>query len=44
VAVAGKLMSRKTSIGMLDLVEDVDAELALIEEENKIVEVIPPVV
>jgi SPP1 family phage portal protein len=44
VAVAGKLMSRKTSISMLDLVEDVDAELALIEEENKIVEVVPPVV
>lgn len=44
VAVAGKLMSRKTSIGMLDLVEDVDAELALIEEENKIIEVVPPVV
>lgn len=44
VAVAGKLMSRKTSIGLLDLVEDVDAELALIEEDNKIVEVVPPVV
>ena len=44
VAVAGKLMSRKTSIGMLDLVDDVDAELALIEEENKIVEVVTPVV
>ena len=42
VAVAGKLMSRKTSIGILDLVEDVEAELALIEEENKIVEVVPP--
>ena len=44
VAVAGKLMSRKTSISMLDLVEDVEAELALIEEENKIVEVVTPTV
>lgn len=43
VAVAGKLMSRKTSIGILDLVEDVDAELLLIEEENKVIEAVPPI-
>lgn len=42
-AVQGKFMSRKTSIGLLDLVEDVDAELLLIEEENKPVEVPPTV-
>jgi len=44
VAVQGKFMSRKTSIGMLDLVDDVDAELLLIEEENKMDVVVPPVV
>ena len=43
-SVEGKVMSRKTAISILDLVEDVDTELALIEEENKIVEVVPPVV
>lgn len=43
-AVDSKIISRKTSIGILDLVPDVDAELALIEEENKTSEVVPPTV
>lgn len=43
-AVSGKAMSRKTAISILDLVEDVDAELVLIEEENKLAETTPAVV
>jgi SPP1 family phage portal protein len=35
-AVTGKTMSRKTAIGIIDLVDDVDAELLLIESENKV--------
>lgn len=35
-AVEGKTMSRKTAISILDLVEDVDVELSLIEQENKV--------
>lgn len=43
-AVEGKVMSQKTAISILDLVEDVDEELKLIEEENKMVSVVPPVI
>lgn len=41
-AVEGKIVSRKTAIGLIDLVDDHEAEIAQIEEENK-VEAIPPV-
>jgi SPP1 family phage portal protein len=44
IAIDGKFISRKTSIGILDLVEDVDEEMSLIESENKIAEVTGPVV
>lgn len=40
-AVEGKVMSRKTAIGIIDLVDDVDEELELIEKENK-TETVPP--
>jgi len=40
-AVTGKTMSQRTAIGILDLVDDVDAELKLIQEENATTEVIP---
>jgi len=40
-AVAGKFVSQKTAIGLIDLVDDHDAELNQIASENK-VEVIPP--
>jgi len=43
-AVEGKVMSQKTAIGLIDLADDVDAELALIEEENKVADAVPPVV
>jgi SPP1 family phage portal protein len=42
-AVAGKFVSKKTAIGLIDLVDDHDAEIAQIELENKVV-VVPPVV
>lgn len=42
-AVAGKFVSQKTAIGLIDLVDDHEAELNQIALENK-VEVIPPVV
>lgn len=41
-AVEGKFMSRKTAIGIMDLVDDVEEEINLIEEENKVAEVVPP--
>lgn len=37
-AVAGKFVSQKTAIGLIDLVNDHEAELKQIEEENKVVE------
>lgn len=40
-AVQSKIISRKTSVGILDLVEDVDAELKLIEEENPVQQITP---
>lgn len=43
-AVSGKFVSQKTAIGLIDLVDDHEAEIAQIALENKIVEVIPPVV
>jgi SPP1 family phage portal protein len=43
-AVQSKIISRKTSVGILDLVEDVDAELKLIEEENPVQKMTPPTV
>ena len=42
-AVAGKFVSQKTAIGLIDLVDDHEAEMAQIALENK-VEVVPPVV
>ena len=42
-AVAGKFVSQKTAIGLIDLVDDHEAEIAQIASENK-VEVIPPIV
>jgi SPP1 family phage portal protein len=41
-AVQSKIISRKTSVGILDLVEDVDAELKLIEKENPVQQITPP--
>lgn len=41
-AVEGKFVSRKTAIGLIDLVDDHEAEIAQIEFENKVVEVVPP--
>jgi SPP1 family phage portal protein len=43
-AVSGKFVSQKTAIGLIDLVDDHEAEIAQIALENKIVEVIPPVI
>lgn len=43
-AVQSKIISRKTSVGILDLVEDVDAELKLIEEENPAQQITPSTV
>lgn len=43
-AVAGKFVSQKTAIGLIDLVDDHDAELEQIALENKVVEVVPPTV
>lgn len=43
-AVSGKFVSQKTAIGLIDLVDDHEAEIAQIALENKIVEVVPPVV
>lgn len=40
-AVAGKFVSQKTAIGLIDLVDDHEAEIKQIELENK-VEVVPP--
>lgn len=42
-AVESKTMSRRTAVKILDLVEDVDAELLLIESENKVEPIIPTV-
>lgn len=42
-AVEGKFVSQKTAIGLIDLADDHDEELAQIAAENKVVEV-PPVV
>lgn len=42
-AVAGKFVSQKTAIGLIDLVDDHEAEIAQIAAENKVV-TIPPVV
>ena len=42
-AVAGKFVSQKTAIGLIDLVDDHEAELEQIAAENKAVEV-PPLV
>ncbi len=41
-AVEGKIVSRKTAIGIIDLVDDHEAEIAQIEAENKVAEVVPP--
>lgn len=41
-AVSSKIMSQRTAISILDLVEDVDEEMKLIKEESTIQEVIPP--
>lgn len=41
-AVSGKFVSQKTAIGLIDLVDDHEAEIAQIALENKIVEVVPP--
>lgn len=41
-AVSSKIMSQRTAISILDLVEDVDEEMKLIKEENKVTEVVPP--
>lgn len=43
-AVAGKFVSQKTAIGLIDLVDDQEAEIKQIELENKVVEVVPPTV
>jgi len=43
-AVAGKFVSQKTAIGLIDLVDDHEAEIIQIAAENKVAEVIPPVV
>lgn len=43
-AVSGKFVSQKTAIGLIDLVDDHEAEIEQIALENKIVEVVPPVV
>lgn len=43
-AVSGKFVSQKTAIGLIDLVDDHEAEIAQIALENKIVEVVPPTV
>jgi hypothetical protein len=40
-AVAGKFVSQKTAVGLIDLVDDHKAELAQIELENKVVTVPP---
>jgi hypothetical protein len=37
-AVAGKFVSQKTAIGLIDLVDDHEAEIKQIELENKVVE------
>lgn len=42
-AVTGKTMSRKTAVSIIDLVEDVDAELLLIEAENKVEPINPTI-
>lgn len=42
-AVAGKFVSQKTAISLIDLVDDHEAEMEQIASENK-VEVVPPVV
>lgn len=41
-AVAGKFVSQKTAIGILDLVDDHEAEIVQIAAENKVAEVVPP--
>jgi SPP1 family phage portal protein len=43
-AVAGKFVSQKTAIGLIDLVDDHDAEIAQIASENKVEVVVPPAV
>ncbi|EJL66303.1 phage portal protein [Flavobacterium sp. CF136] len=43
-AVEGKFVSQKTAIGLIDLVDDHDAEVLQIELENKITEAKPPIV
>lgn len=43
-AVAGKFVSQKTAIEILDLVDDHEAEIVQIAAENKVVEVVPPTV
>jgi len=40
-AVAGKFVSRKTAIGLIDLVDDHDEELRQIELEHKMTQVLP---
>jgi SPP1 family phage portal protein len=42
-AVSGKFVSQKTAIGLIDLVDDHEAEIAQIALENKVVEVPPAV-
>jgi SPP1 family phage portal protein len=42
-AVAGKFVSQKTAIGVIDLVDDHEEEIKQIELENKVV-VVPPVI
>jgi SPP1 family phage portal protein len=41
-AVAGKFVSQKTAIGLIDLVDDREAEILQIAAENKVAEVVPP--
>ncbi|OCB77960.1 phage portal protein [Flavobacterium crassostreae] len=41
-AVEGKFVSKKTAIGLIDLVDDQEGEIKQIELENKVTEVIPP--
>lgn len=43
-AVEGKIVSRKTAIGLIDLVDDHEEEMKQIELENKVAEVVPPAV
>jgi SPP1 family phage portal protein len=43
-AVAGKFVSQKTAIGLIDLVDDHEAEIVQIASENKVAVVAPPVV